>query len=152
MKPWILVGFAVAFAAAPAGAQALKIGTFHKTSVVVAYYRSPFWSDMLSEKRKELQTAKAANDAGRIKELEAWGGKEQERAEKQLAGEASIDNIIEALKPAFPEIARKAGVAAIAPDLPYADSRLQTVDVTSLLLDWLNADAQTRAMIAGLPK
>ena len=151
MKQWILAAVAMTFAGAPVAAQTVKIGTFHQTAVVVAYYRSPQWAYILGGKRAQLETAKWSGDTKKVQELETWGQTQQDTAHKQLEGEASIDNIIEALKPALPEIAAKAGVDAIVPDLPYAGSRVQTVDVTDLLLDWLKADARTRDIVRQLP-
>lgn len=135
---------------APLAAQTIQVGTFHKPSVVVAYYRSPLWADFLKPKLAELAEAKKANDTKKVQELEAWGKAHQDTAHQQLAGEVPIANILEALQPAFPEIARKANVAMIAADLPYADHTVRTVDVTDLLLDWLKADERTRRIVLDL--
>jgi hypothetical protein len=88
-----------ALAVAQAPAQTVRVGTFHKASLVVAFYRSPLWA---------------------------------------------------ALAPAWPEIAKKARVAMIVADLPYADSSVQSIDVTEMLLDWLKADERTRTIVRGL--
>jgi hypothetical protein len=138
---------AAAVIVAPSPAQTVRIGTFHKASIVVAYYRSPQWAEILNGKIAEQKQAKAAGDTKRADELEKWGQAHQETAHQQLAGSASIDNIIEALKPAFPEVARKALVSAIVLDLPYVDPGVKMVDVTDLLMDWLKADARTRAIV-----
>ena len=97
-----------------------------------------------------MAAAKAANDTKKVQELDAWGNARQETAHQQLAGEAPITNILEALAPAWLEIARKARVAMIVADLPFADSSVQTVDVTEALLDWLKADERTRTIVRGL--
>jgi hypothetical protein len=76
-----------------------------------------------------------------------WGGAQQEIAHRQLAGEASITNILDALQPAWPEIARKAQVQMIVPELTFAHKTIETVDVTGIILDWLKADAATRKVI-----
>jgi hypothetical protein len=148
-----LIAIAVAAAALTAniaGAQTIRAGTFHKPSVVVAFYRSPLWADTLKARQAELDAAKKANDTQRAKDLESWGGAQQELAHRQLAGEAPIDNILAALAPQLPELARKAGVVLIAPDLPYADRSVQAVDITDLLLDCLHADQRTRDIVAEL--
>lgn len=131
-------------------AQPIKVGTFHKPSVVVAFYRSPQWASVIQTKVAELQEAKKANDTKRAEELDAWGKTQQELAHKQLTGEAPITNILEALAPAFPEVARKAQVAVITPDLPYADRAVEQVDVTDLLVDWLKSDERTRKIVRDL--
>ena len=133
-------------------AQTVRVGTFHKASVAVAYYRSPLWAETLKSQMAAMQAAKRANDTQKVKELEEWGGKRQEIAHRQLTGEAPITNILEALTPAFPEIARQARVAIVVADLPYADASVQTVDVTDSILDWLKADEATRKIVQELRK
>jgi hypothetical protein len=120
--------------------------------VVVAFYRSPLWADATKAKVAELDAARKANDAGKVQDLETWGSTHQELAHRQLSGDAPITNILEALSPGLPEIARRAGVKLIAPDLPFADATIETVDVTDLLLDYLKADANTRSIVRDLRK
>jgi hypothetical protein len=148
-KAWIFAVVALA-TSVPLRAQPLKIGTFDKASIVVAYYRSPMFSDLLKAKKAEKLRATAAKDTKKVEELERWGSASQERAHQQLGGNAPIDEIVDALKPAFVEAAKKAQVVAIAVDLPYAEASVQTADVTDLLLDWLKADASTRAIVKDL--
>jgi len=133
-------------------AQTVRVGTFDKPSVVVAYYRSPAWSGTLKEKAAEMEAARKAGDTKKIAELASWGPASQDLAHRQLAGQAPITNILEALTPAFPAIAEKAQVTLIVPDLPYANSAVQTVDVTDLLLDWLKAGDTTRKLVRDLRK
>ena len=40
----------------------------------------------------------------------------------------------------------------VAPDLPFADPTVEAVDVTDLLLDYLQADANTRSIVRDLRK
>jgi hypothetical protein len=141
----------VALIACLLSAQTVRVGTFDKPSVVVAYYRSPIWAETLRSQRAELQAARQANDSRKVQKLEEWGGKSQELAHRQLAGKAPITNILEALGPAFPEIARKAQVTRVAADIP-ADGSVQAVDVTDLILDWLKADEATRKIVHDLRK
>jgi len=135
-----------------AAAQTSQVGTFDKTAVAVAFYRSPVWAEILKQKQVEMEQARKANDTKKVEELEHWGGSSQELAHKQVLGEAGIGNILEALGPALPEIAAKARVAIIVSDLAYADKTIQVVDVTDFFLDWLKADGQTRKIIRELPK
>ena len=143
-------GLIAALAVAQPPAQTVRVGTFHKASIVVAFYRSPLWAETLKAKTAEMAAAKAANDTKKVQELDAWGNAQQERAHQQLAGEAPITNILEALAPGFPDIAKKARVTMIVADLPYADSSVEKVDVTEMLLDWLKADERTRTIVRGL--
>jgi hypothetical protein len=148
----ILALIAAAVAVLPLNAQTMRIGTFHKGSIVVAYYRSPMWAEVLKSKMDQMQQAKAANDTKKVQELERWGQSHQETAHQQLEGDAPIYEIIEALKPSFPEIAKKAEVSVIVLDLPFAGADVEKVDVTDLLLDWLKADSRTRSIVKGLRK
>jgi len=43
-------------------AQTVKVGTFDRTSVVVAFYSSPQWTEVLKKKEIERQKAKQANN------------------------------------------------------------------------------------------
>jgi hypothetical protein len=143
------IGLIAALAVAQAPAQTVRVGTFHKASIVVAFYRSSLWAETLKAKMAEM-AAKAANDTKKVQELDAWGNAGQETAHQQLAGEAPITNILETLAPGWPEVAKKARVAMIVADLPYADSSVEKVDVTEMLLDWLKADERTRTIVRGL--
>ena len=152
MRQLSVIAAAIAITAGLAGAQTIRAGVFDKQSVVVAFYRSPQWADLIKVKAAELDAAKKANDTARGQELQGWGGAQQELAHHQLAGEAPIANIMEVLAPGLPEIARRAGVNLIASDLAFADSAVQTVDVTEFLLAYLKADSRTHSIILDLQK
>ena len=152
MKLLSTIAAIVALAVSPVGAQTLRVGTFQKQAVVVAFYRSPLWSETTKAKIAERDAAKKANDTAKVQELEAWGSGHQELSHRQLAGEAPITNIMEALAPALPEIAKRAGVSLITEDIAFTDPSIQKVDITDLLLTHLNADARTLAIIHDLRK
>ena len=152
MKLFSVLVPVIAITAGLTCAQTIRVGTFHKQSVVVAFYRSPLWADATKAKVAELDAARKANDAGKVQDLETWGSTHQELALRQLSGDAPITNILEALSPGLPEIARRAVVKLIAPDLPFADPTVEAVDVTDLLLDYLQADANTRSIVRDLRK
>ena len=153
MKLILRMGLVAAVVAAQCGvAQTVKVGTFDRSSIVVAFYRSPMWSAVVQEKKTEMQQAKAANDQKKIDELNKWGGDSQELAHRQLAGEAPIDNILEMMKPMLATVEAQAKVASIMPEVPGTDKTAATVDVTDLLLDQLQADSQTRQMVEQLRK
>jgi len=140
---------ATILASAIAG-QPARVGTFDRQSIVVAYYRSPLWAETMNSKLAERDAAKQAGDTAKVQELNAWGQAHQDLSHRQLMGLASIDNILQALAPAFTEVARKAGVEKIVAEKPPAGA--EAVDVTPLLLDWLKADSKTREIISHLPK
>jgi hypothetical protein len=141
---------AVTAAITPVFGQVKKVGVFDSASIVVAYYSSPQWAEVLRAKSAERDEAKRANDMKKVRELESWGGERQEMAHRQLAGEAPIANIVQAIQPALAEVARKAGVPAIVSDLAWADPSVERVDVTDLLLDALSANERTRKTVSVL--
>jgi hypothetical protein len=81
--------------------------------------------------------------------LEKYGGESQDLAMQQLAGKAPIDNILAVLQPEFGELSAKMKLASIV-ESPGPDPKAATVDVTSLLMDWLKASAETRKMAVEL--
>lgn len=152
MKQVILLAAAIVATAGLAGAQAVRAGVFDKQALVVAFYRSPQWAVTLNAKVAERDAAKRSGDTAKTKELESWGQDHQDLSHRQLMGEAPIANILEALAPAFPEIARTAGVSLIAADLTYADSTVTKVDVTDAIMTYLKADERTLAIVHDLQK
>ena len=132
----------------PASAQTIRVGTFNKGAIVVAFVRSRLFADtVMKPKLEEMEKAKQAGDTKKMDELKAWVGAHQDRTHEQLAGERPIDDIIAALAPAFPEIAKKAGVTLIAVDMPYAAANVETVDVMEQIMDWLKSDETTRKIV-----
>jgi hypothetical protein len=121
------------------------VGTFDRSSIVLAYYRSPLWEAILADRRFELKSVKAANDTARAKELEKYGAESQDLAMQQVVGKAPIDNILAVLQPEFKDLTTRLKLSAVV-DSSSADSNAPTVDVTPLLMDWLKATAETRKM------
>ena len=147
----LIIFVAILFASLPALAQSTRIGTFDQTSIVVAYYRSTLWSDTLKAKKAEFAEAQKAGDTAKANALQAWGEQSQELAHQQLAGKASINNVMDALRPAFDEIEKTAHVSSV---IPYSSAinKADSVDVTGQLLDWLKADDTTRQLLKQLPQ
>lgn len=131
---WILA------ALQPAG----NMGTFDRPSIVIAYYRSGMWLKVVPEKKAALQAAREKGDAAEVAEFEEWGRASQELLHGQLEGQAPIDNILEALKPHLPAVARAAGVRA---KVVNPAQGAGTVDVTGALIDVQKADGQTRKIV-----
>jgi hypothetical protein len=80
-----------------------RIGTFQRTELMVAFHRSKQHDDVLKELIRQRDEARAAGQDARAKELDAQGAAMQERAHRQLAGEAPITNILTHLKDAWPD-------------------------------------------------
>jgi len=137
--------------ASPAGGAAVVgvpvVGTFDRSSIVLAYYRSPLWEAILADRRFELNTVKAANDSARAKELEKYGAESQDLAMQQLLGKAPIDNILAVLQPEFKDLINRLKLSGVV-DPSTVDPQASSVDVTPLLLDWLKATSETRKMAA----
>jgi hypothetical protein len=139
---------AISLSLAAAGSAQTRVGVFDRQSIVVAYYRSPQWAGILNAKIAERDAARKAGDTKKADELSKWGQAHQNLSHRQLAGVAPIDNIMEALQPAFAEIAKSAGVEKIVAEPPGAG--VETVDVTDRIVDWLKADERTRQIIRNL--
>jgi len=97
-----------------------------------------------------MEKAKALNDTKKVQELDAWGGLSRRRRTNNWRARhpSPTSWSVSAGLPA--EIAKKARVAMIVADLLYADSSVEKVDVTEMLLDWLKADERTRTIVRGL--
>ena len=151
MRKQLILIAAIAALSSIAASQTIRAGVFYTKAAVVGFYRSPQWAATMQAKHAEMAAAKRANDTAKMQALETWGSSSQDLAHRQLAGEAPITNILEALAPGLPEIARGASVILIAPALPFADPSVQTVDVTEKVLDYFKADSRTRTIVKEMP-
>ncbi len=151
MKRFCFLALALFFASIPALAQSSRIATFDQTSIVVAYYRSSLWSDTIKAKQSEFAEAQKAGDTTKANALQAWGEQSQQLAHRQLDGKAPINNVMDALRPAFDEIENTAHVSSVVP-FSSAINKADSVDVTGQLLDWLKADEKTRELIQQIPQ
>jgi hypothetical protein len=151
MKRILRMGLVAVLVAAQCGtAQTVKMGTFDKTSIVVAFYGSPMWSAELKANEAEMQQAKAAGDQKKVAELSKWGKDQQKLAHKQMAGGTNIDNILQTMKPMFAAVEAQAHVTTIVPEGSGTNRKVATVDVTDLLMDQLQASAKTRKNVEQL--
>ena len=128
-----------------------RVGTFDRKSIVIAFYRSPMYAATLRAHIAAHDSAKHVGDSARVRELETWGVRQQETAHEQLAGDAPIANILDALRPAFDSITKASRLRTIVA-APFKDARADVVDITPALLDWLQADAKTRDIISQMPR
>jgi hypothetical protein len=123
---------------APVAARDLMaVGTFKTEELVVAYYKSAVFSEKLKALVAERDGAARKGDSRKVRELEEKGEALQERAHQQYAGEAPLTEILEVLRPGFPEVAKAAGVGAIVADFVWKDPAFKTVDVTDRLVQRL---------------
>jgi hypothetical protein len=144
--PFAACAQAPAPSSTPAPAQSIPVvGTFDRSSIVLAFYRSPLWAAILADRRFELNAVKSAKDTARAKELEKYGAESQDRAMQQAFGKAPIDNILAVLQPEFKELSGRMKLSSVV-DSSVADPKTANVDATSLLMDWLKASSETRKM------
>src|ERR1039457_5525144 len=112
--PFAAIAQAPAPSSTPVAAQNFLVaGTFDKSSIVLAFYRSPLWAAILADRRFELNAVKAANDTARDKELEKYGAESQDLAMQQLVGKAPIGNILAVLQPEFKELSNRMKLSAM---------------------------------------
>jgi len=118
-------------APAPTG---MRVGTFQRGSLIMAFYRSAFWSAKLSDLMVQRNQAATKGDLATIDQIEGRIRVMQELADKQLAGKEPIDNILEQLKPMWAEIAREANVQLIVDDPLFLAPNTPVQDITPFLL------------------
>ena len=112
----------------------VRIGTFHRGSLVIAFYRSAFWSERLGVLMEQRKKAGLDGDHATIDKVEGQIRAMQELAEKQLAGKEPIDNILEQFKPMWAEIARETNVQLIVEEPLFLVPGTPLVDITPNLL------------------
>ncbi|MHC5108391.1 MAG: hypothetical protein ACYTHJ_00765 [Planctomycetota bacterium] len=112
----------------------LRVGTFDRTPLLVAYYQSSTHLDWLDELRLQHDDARAEDDAARAQAIEEMGRKSQDIAHRQLTGSATLGNVLEQCRDALPRIAQEAGVDVIVEQPWFMDRRVQVVDVTEDLV------------------
>lgn len=133
----LLVGMGtpqMAGAPASSASAGVRVGTFQRGSLIMAFYRSAAWSAKLTELMDKRNQAAITGDLATIDQIEGQIRAMQELGNKQLAGKAPIDNIYEQLEPMWAEIAREANVQLIVADPLYLDPAAPVVDITPYLL------------------
>jgi len=79
-------------------------------------------------------------------------GGRQERLHAQVFSNAPIDDIVAGMKDALPDIARKAGVSALVPEVSYHDPAVDVVDVTDAMVQHFKPTDKTLGMITEMKK
>lgn len=112
----------------------MRVGTFRRTEILVAWHRSAVQDARIRDLIRRRDEAKAKGDTQLAQALEERGAAMQERAHRQLSGEETIPEILEALAPQMADAAREAGVSLIAETIAYHDAvAVEVVDVTETL-------------------
>jgi hypothetical protein len=112
----------------------VKVGTFHRGNLVMAFYRSAYWEGKMSGLMEQRSKASTSGDLATVEKIEADIRAMQQMAEKQLKGREPIANILEQLRPQWPDIAKEAGVQLIIEDQLYLAPNTPLVDITTQVL------------------
>jgi hypothetical protein len=136
-------------AQSPPATTKVRIGTYNTRAVALAYGRSPAVLKEINEQYKAGQEAKD-KDAQRYEKIKVEMQERQALRHAQVFADAPIGDIMATMKDALPEIAKKAGVTAIVPQVNYQDPSIEVVDVTDALVDYYQPDAKTAKMIKEL--
>ena len=108
----------------------VRVGTFDRIELLQAYYGSTIHDAVLEALIVERDAAREAGDEARVAEIEARGAASQELAHRQLAGEATLGNILPHLETTFPEIAQERNLVLIVEQPLWAGAEIESVDVT----------------------
>ena len=139
---------------APPGQMKTRIGIYDSRAVAVAYAHSDWNDKRLKAKTAEMEKAKAAGDAKKIAELEAWGPAQQAKLHRQGFSTAPVDDILEHIKDKLPGIAKQANVITLVSKWDkktlkrYKSAEL--IDVTDLLTAQFNPNEKTLKTIEQL--
>lgn len=130
----------------------LRIGIYDSRALAIAYYQSPPGQKWFQELKSESATAKAANDAQKLKELEAAAIAMQELMHEQGFSTGSVSNIINVIKDKLPGIAKQAGVPLLVSkwDVVYHDPSIEYIDVTLPLVRLLAPEEKALKLIENL--
>jgi hypothetical protein len=132
----------------PAAASHVRLGVYDSRAIAVAYAPSQF--NPVRERMAEHERAKAARDAKRVRELEAWGNRHQRALHRQAFARVPVDDLLAHVEEHLPELARAAGVRTIVPYCTYQGPDVELVDVTRELVMLFEPSEKTLATVAEL--
>ena len=95
-----------------------RIGTYDSRSIAVAYAGSAAQRAVMDPLKAAFQKAKQEGNQAEMDKLQAQGRALQEQAHRQGFGTAPVDDLLEKIADALPEIRRVAGVSARGPVSP----------------------------------
>lgn len=90
-----------------------RIGTYDSRSIAVAYAGSAAQRAVMDPLKAAFQKAKQEGNQAEMDKLQAQGRALQEQAHRQGFGTAPVDDLLEKIADALPEIRRVAGVSAL---------------------------------------
>ncbi len=148
-----MVAAVVFCGAPPTGAQdakPLRIGVFDSRAVALAYGNSDEFQRIIQGLRADYETAKAANNDSRAKELETEGQWSQVRLHQQTFSTGPVAGILARVKDKLPAIAAQAGVSLIVSkwEVQFSNPAVETVDVTLPMVKLFNPSDRVLAWVA----
>ncbi|MCP3914328.1 MAG: hypothetical protein GY711_02095 [bacterium] len=114
-------------------AAVMRVGTFVRKDLLIAYYCSEVHTAHVKELQADRDRALAAGEKERAAELEAQEAAEQEHARRQLAGEATLTNILPHLEKAWTQIASEERLDLIVEQPLFRREAVEEVDITAVL-------------------
>jgi hypothetical protein len=138
--------------APPANQPSVRIGTYDPRAIAMAYVGSDMFRNIMAKHREAYDAAKAANDIDAQHAQQEWGRLSQTRIHLQGFGGAPVDDILDQVRDAIPQVATDAGVQVITSKADYAGSDVELIDVTDKLVALFHPSAKTLKTIAGLRK
>jgi hypothetical protein len=117
-----------------APASKLRVGVYDSRAVAVAYSASSFHDAEMKALQQQLKDAEAARDTKKAEQVKARGKNMQTIAHLQAFSNAPVDNAIAKIGESLPVVAAAAGVDVIVADIDFKSDRVETVDVTNLLV------------------
>jgi hypothetical protein len=130
----------------------LRVGVYDSRALAVAYSASSFHDAEMKALQKELDDAQAARDTRKVDQIKARGKNMQTVAHLQAFSNGPVDNAISKVRESLPVIAAAAGVDVIVADIDFKSDRVETVDVTNLLVAQFKPNDRTQKNIEMIVK
>lgn len=128
----------------------VRIGVYESRALAVAFAASTQHNQAVAELMQQSKEAQARGDTARVNQLKAQAKQRQVKFHLQGFSSYPVDDILEHLRDALPEIAAKAGVVAIVPKANWHNPDIETVDVTDQLVARFNPQERTLKIIKDL--
>lgn len=136
----------------------IKIGTYDSRTVIFAWSRSDSFREHMTAFRQRSDSAQAAHDTARVKELSAEAISFQHLLHQMVFSNGSVSSFMAIIRDKLPELAKAAGVSMIVSkwELNYSDPSFEIVDLTSQVaalfrpkenIDKMAADIQANAPV-----
>ena len=131
----------------------VRIGVYDNRAIAVACARAGMGPvKQMRTKMAEYQAAKQAGDAAKMRALESWGKSQQRLLHFQGFGHVPVGDLLAPVKPQLAELVRTKHLAAIALECDATAPNVETVDVTTAIVELYHPDAKTRQIVASLKR